>query len=145
VFLLVVGAIVAWPRESVHSAFAVPTGFTDTLVAGGLTNPTAMEFAPDGRLFVCEQGGSLRIIKNGSLLGTPFLTLTVDQNGERGLLGVTFDPDFSNHPYVYLYYTVPGVPAHNRVSRFTAAGDVVVPDTEEILLELDNLSDATKP
>jgi hypothetical protein len=42
-----------------------------------------MEFAPDGRIFVCLQGGQLRVIKNGSLLATPFVTLTVDSNGER--------------------------------------------------------------
>ena len=54
-------------------------------VASGLSSPTAMDFAPDGRLFVCLQGGQLRVIKNGSLLPTPFISLTVDSNGERGL------------------------------------------------------------
>ena len=49
-------------------AATLPAGFTETLIATGLTNPTAMEFAPDGRLFVCEQGGQLRVIKNGALL-----------------------------------------------------------------------------
>src|SRR5690349_22178106 len=80
----------------------VPAGFTDTLVAGGLTNPTAMALAPDGRIFVCEQGGTLRVIKNGVLLSTPFLTLSVDSNGERGLLGIAFDPNFAtNHFLAY--------------------------------------------
>ena len=54
-----------------------------------------MQFAPDGRLFVCEQGANLRVIKNGVLLPTPFVSLTVDSSGERGLLGMAFDPDFS--------------------------------------------------
>ena len=49
-------------------AATVPTGFTEALVASGLASPTAMQFAPDGRLFVCEQGGRLRVIKNGALL-----------------------------------------------------------------------------
>ena len=71
----------------VANAATVPTGFTDSLVAAGLTNPTAMALAPDGRIFVCEQGGKLRVIKNGALLATPFLTLTVDSAGERGLPG----------------------------------------------------------
>ena len=44
-------------------AATLPTGFTEALVASGLNNPTAMQFAPDGRLFVCEQGGRLRVIK----------------------------------------------------------------------------------
>jgi glucose/arabinose dehydrogenase len=59
-----------------------------------------MALAPDGRIFVCEQGGNLRVIKNGTLLPTPFLTVTVDSSGERGLLGVAFDPNFlSNHDH----------------------------------------------
>ena len=66
-----------------------------------------MEFAPDGRLFVCLQTGQVRVIKNGSLLATPFLSLSVDSSGERGLLGIAFDPNFTNNHYVYVYYTVP--------------------------------------
>jgi glucose/arabinose dehydrogenase len=58
-----------------------------------------MEIAPDGSIFVCEQGGRLRVIKSGVLLPTPFLTLNVDSQGERGLLGIAFDPNFiSNNP-----------------------------------------------
>src|SRR5689334_12181765 len=106
-------------------------------------SPTAMEIAPDGRIFVCEQGGRLRVIKNGALLPDPFVTLNVDSNGERGLLGVAFDPNFAANNFIYLYYTVPIAPEHNRVSRFTANGDIVVPGSEQIILELDNLSTAT--
>jgi glucose/arabinose dehydrogenase len=120
----------------------VPAGFTDTLVAGGLTTPTAMALAPDGRIFVCEQGGTLRVIKNGVLLSTPFLTVTVDSAGERGLLGIAFDPNFVSNQLVYVYYTSPN-PAHNRVSRFTANGDVALAGSEVILTELPNLSTAT--
>ena len=65
------------PRRPRRAA-TLPTGFTEALVASGLSNPTAMQFAPDGRLFVCEQGGRLRVIKNGALLSTPFLTVTVE-------------------------------------------------------------------
>src|SRR6185295_916074 len=84
----------------ISSAAAVPSGFTDAVVASGLTNPTAMALAPDGRIFVCEQGGNLRVIKNGTLLATPFLSVTVDSSGERGLPGVAFDPNFvSNHDH----------------------------------------------
>ena len=106
-----------------HAA-TVPAGFTDSLVAAGLTNPTAMAFAPDGRIFVCEQGGTLRVIKNGVLLAAPFLTVTVDSSGERGLLGVAFDPNFISNQLVYIYYTATTPTVHNRLSRFTAAGDV---------------------
>src|ERR1043166_1000800 len=127
---------------SIVNRATVPTGFTDTLVANGLTNPTAMAFAPDGRIFVCEQGGTLRVIKNGALLPTPFLTVTVDSAGERGLLGIAFDPNFVSNQLVYVYYTVP-TPAHNRVSRFTANGDVALAGSEVVLMELPNLSTAT--
>src|SRR6185436_1117956 len=76
------------------AAATLPSGFTETQI-GGLSSPTAMEFAPDGRLFVCLQGGQLRVIKNNTLLPTPFLTVTTNSSGERGLLGIAFDPNFS--------------------------------------------------
>jgi glucose/arabinose dehydrogenase len=98
-----------------------------------------MEFAPDGRLFVCMQDGNLRVIKNGSLLPTPFVKVTVHFTGERGLLGVAFDPDFAHNNFVYLYYTTTIVSIHNRVSRFTANGDVAVPGSEVVLLDLEDL------
>src|SRR5207248_2109796 len=63
----------------------LPAGFTESNVASGLTNPTNMEFSPDGRLFVLEQGGNVKLVHSD---GTTFtaLHLTVDSNGERGLL-----------------------------------------------------------
>ena len=79
-------------------ATALPSGFQQTVVVNGLSNATAMQFAPDGRLFVCQQTGQLRVIKNGSLLPTPFLNVTVDSSGERGLLGVAFDPVLCQQP-----------------------------------------------
>ncbi len=102
-----------------------------------------MAIAPDGRIFVCQQGGALRVIKNGVLLPTPFMTLVVDPAGERGLLGIAFDPNFATNNFLYVYYTVPSTPRHNRVSRFTANGDVVVPGSETIILELNNLTTAS--
>jgi len=65
-----------------------------------------MEFAPDGRLFVCQQAGRLRVVKNATLLSADFVTLTVDSNGERGLLGIAFDPAFPSSRLVYLLATV---------------------------------------
>jgi glucose/arabinose dehydrogenase len=123
-------------------AAILPAGFAETQISG-ISSPTAMEISPDGRIFVCQQSGSLRVIKNGVLLATPFMTLSVDPAGERGLLGVTFDPNFVSNNFVYVYYTVSTSPKHNRVSRFTANGDVVVPGSEQILLDLDNLTSAT--
>lgn len=108
----------------------------------GLIEPTAMVLAPDGRLFVTEQGGTVRIVRDGQLLQQPFVTVPTRFASERGLIGIALDPDFASNGYVYLHYTVFSSPAHNRVSRFTADGDVAVPNSELILLELDNLTSA---
>jgi glucose/arabinose dehydrogenase len=119
-------------------------GFQETLVASGLTSPTAMELAPDGRrLFVAEQSGRLRVIRDGTLLPTDFVTLSVTSNSERGLLGVAFDPDFATNRFVYVYYTRATLPIKNRVSRFTASAsnpDVAAPG--EVVILDDIASDA---
>lgn len=133
----------AVPRA--HGAVSLPAGFVQSRVAGGLTDPTTMAFAPDGRIFVAEQAGKLRIIRDGRLLGTPFLNISrrVDSAGERGLLGVAFHPDFSSNKYVYVYFTQEArgtTPAHNRVVRFTASGNRAVLRSEKLILRLNNLS-----
>src|SRR5688572_25450653 len=105
IVLFIATLLLGWISVGNVNAATVPPGFTDSLVASGLSNPTAMALAPDGRIFVCQQGGALRVIKNGVLLPTPFLTVTVDASGERGLLGVAFDPNFLSNQLVYIYYT----------------------------------------
>ena len=135
--------IASFANPQVITAATVPTGFTDSVVASGLSNPTAMAFAPDGRIFVCQQGGSLRVIKNGALLATPFVTLTVNSSGERGLLGVAFDPNFTSNQLVYVYYTATTPTIHNRISTFVASGDVALAGSETVILDLNDLSGAT--
>ena len=135
----------AWTSVTIRfgGTRAQPAGFTrNPNYVAGLTDATAFAQAPDGRLFVARQTGTMRVVENGMLLPTPFLTLTVDSNGERGLLGVAFHPNFISNNFVYAYYTVPGNPAHNRISRFTANGNVMG-GTEEMLVDLPNLSGAT--
>ena len=119
-----------------------PTGFSRVQVASGISNPTVMAFAPDGRIFVAQQNGALRVIKNGALLATPFIQISVNSSGERGLIGIALDPNFATNQFVYLYYTLPDG-SRNRISRFTGNGDVVVPGSEVVLLNLDPLSTAT--
>ena len=117
----------------------LPFGFVEVKLADGL-DAVGMALAPDGRLFVLEKFGQVRIIDStGQLLPEPFLYLPVDNFNERGLDGIAIPPDFEQNPWVYLYYTVPGA-NHNRVSRFRAEGNFAVPDSEEILLDLDELS-----
>jgi glucose/arabinose dehydrogenase len=126
------------------AAATLPSGFTESVIATGLLRPTAMAFAPDGRLFVCQQGGALRVITAaGTLLATPFTTVTVDANGERGLLGVAFDPAFQSNHFVYIYYTATTPTIHNRVSRFTANGDVAAAGSESVVVDLETLMSAT--
>lgn len=125
-----------------HAA-SLPEGFVERRVAEGLTGATAMAFAPDGRLFICQQDGRLRVVKNGELLPEPFATFEVDSTGERGLLGVAFDPAFAQNGFVYVYYTVATTPRHNRVSRIKAEGDRAVPESETLIYRLDDLSGAT--
>src|SRR5205085_6567123 len=98
----------------------------------------ALEAAPDGRVFVCEQTGMLRVVKDGALLDKPFLQIPVDSSWERGLIGVTVAPDFPKTPYVYVCYVAKEPYPHHRVSRFAAAGDQAVAGSEVILLSGDD-------
>ena len=127
---------------STAGAATLPAGFSETRVATGLLSPTAMAIAPDGRIFVAEKGGALRVVKNNALLAQPFLTLSVSTSDERGLLGAAFDPDFQGNRFVYVYYTTATEPIHNRVSRFTASStnpDVAQPRSELPILNLPTL------
>ncbi len=128
--------------SATSSAQTYPTGFNQAAVTSSLTAPTNMAFAPDGRIFICEQAGTLRVIKNGSLLVKPFITLTVNHSGERGLLGVAFDPKFATNNLVYLYYTLPDG-SHNRIIRVKADGDTAKAAPVKTVLDLDPLSSAT--
>jgi glucose/arabinose dehydrogenase len=101
-----------------------------------------MAVAPDGRIFVTQKGGALRVVRNNALLSQPFLTVSVNAVGERGLLGVAFDPDFQSNRFVYVYYTTAAAPIHNRVSRFTASAsnpDVAEAGSELPILNLPTL------
>jgi glucose/arabinose dehydrogenase len=124
-------------------AVTFPGDFSVTQVTAALKHPHAMKFAPDGRLFVLEQRGTVRIVKNGALLATPALSLPVITGGSRGLLGLAFDPSFSTNGNLYLFYTTGTPEAHNRVSRFTVTGDAIDPATEVVLADLDPLGDKT--
>ncbi len=119
----------------------LPAGFTRTTYTSGLSPVTAMAFAPDGRLFVCQQNGALRVVPagGGAPLATAFHTFSVSNSGEQGLLGVAFHPDFATNGFVYVYYTSPSPTNHNRISRIVAsAGNPNVSTGAETIL-LDDL------
>ena len=103
------------------SAATVRRGFRETVIARGLDRPTAMAVAPDGRIFVTQQWGDVRVVKDGALLPEPFVTVPVIAEGEQGLIGIALDPQFAVNGFVYLHYTAttpassqPGGPFHRR-------------------------------
>jgi putative heme-binding domain-containing protein len=133
----------ATPGEGGSGTLTLPQGFKSDIVASGFSGATAFEAAPDGRLFVCEQTGRLRVIKDGKLLAEPFATLPVDATWERGLIGVTVAPDFPKTPHVFLCYVAAKPFPHHVISRFTARGDVAESGSEKILLEGDDQTKMT--
>ena len=132
---------------SAEGAATLPRGFSETRFISSLTAPTAMELAPDGRMFVAQQGGKMRVAtRSGRLLPGAFLTVNTDSSGERGLLGLAFDPNYSQNRYIYIYYTAKTPNVHNRVMRVTASQsnpNVAVQGSAKILLELDPLPTPT--
>ncbi len=112
-------------------------GFREVVVARGFDSPVSMAFAPDGRLFVCEQAGRVRVVKQGRLLERPLLTVPARASVEDGLLGIACDPDFARNGWVYVCWT-DSVPVPREViERFTVRGDRVVPGSAKRLVELD--------
>jgi glucose/arabinose dehydrogenase len=108
----------------------------------GLESPVYITHAGDasGRLFVLEQAGRIRVIHNGSLLSTPYLDITskVGSGGERGLLGLAFDPAFKTNGRVFVYYTAKGSPQFDSIlARYVAnppGAATIDVGSEEVLL-----------
>jgi glucose/arabinose dehydrogenase/PKD repeat protein len=152
---------VAGNLRPAHALTVVPQGFTQTYVVSppyldsrAFDLPHDMEFAPDGRLFVAQQGGIVKILNSNGAVST-FLDISnkVYNSNSMGLLGITLDPQFDTNRYVYLFYTtkaedtngdgVIDTPIHNLIVRVTAnsSGDSAVPGSEQVLLRLDDLED----
>lgn len=94
-------------------------------IAENLGIPWAIAFAPDGRIFVTERTGTLRVIEDGSLQNSPVLKLDVG-GAEGGLLGLVLDPNFEQNHHLYLYYTYSEfLSTYNRVSRFTESDNAL--------------------
>ncbi|MGI5212315.1 PQQ-dependent sugar dehydrogenase [Plantactinospora sp. CA-290183] len=133
---------------------AVPAGFTQQVVLAGLTRPTRLAFAPDGRVFVAEKSGIVKVFDSLSdTTPTVFADLraSVYDMADLGLIGLTLPPAFPTDPHVYVSYTYDGVvgggaptyhdacpvvgncPSSARVSRLRAAGNVMT-GPEQVLL-----------
>ena len=138
----------------------LPSGFQETVAISGLENPTTLRFASDGRVFVAEKSGVIKVfdgLDDTEPATFADLRAEVDNYWDRGLLGLALDPDFPATPYVYVLYTYdappggtapvwndscPGTPGpttdgcvvSGRLARLTADGDTAVPGSEKTLL-----------
>jgi|GEM_PF-126910 len=149
ILFLSLAALVLLPHSA--EAFTVPAGFNIVPVVTNLVLPTHFVFTPDGRMFIAEKSGRVRVFKNGVLLPTPLLTLpNVNTYGDRGLLGMALDPNFSQNGYIYLSYTYendaanPTLSKTGRIVRVTVAGDTA-PLASLVTLVGTVVGDASKP
>jgi glucose/arabinose dehydrogenase len=138
------------------TAVAVPSGFQEQIVFSGLSSPVDLEFASDGRIFVAEKGGRIKVFDDlADTTATVFadLSANVHNQWDRGLLGLTLAPGFPADPYVYVLYTYDAPPDRTapvwndvctnandgrcvvtgRLSRLRADGNAMT-GTEEVLL-----------
>jgi glucose/arabinose dehydrogenase len=95
------------------SAVVLPSGFQQTTAFSGLTQPTAVQFASDGRVFVAEKSGLIKVFDNlADTTATTFADLRTNTHNfwDRGLLGLALHPSFPATPYVYALYTLDALP-----------------------------------
>lgn len=107
------------------------------LVAEGIPSPVHLTSPPgDGRLFVVEQRGRIRILLGGEVQETPFLDIRglVSSGGERGLLSLAFHPEYETTGWFYVNYT--DTDGHTRVVRYSASADPQIADPESAQLVL---------
>jgi len=139
------------------SAVALPSGFQEQIVFSGLSSPTNLEFAPDGRIFVAEKGGRIKVFDDlADTTPTVFadLSANVHNQWDRGLLGMALAPNFPANPYVYVLYTYDAPPGQTapvwndvcanandgrcvvtgRLSRLQASGNTMT-GSEQVLLQ----------
>jgi glucose/arabinose dehydrogenase len=106
-------------------------------VTAGLSAPVFLtQPLDDGRVFVVEQSGRIRIVKNGALQTTPFLDITsrVLSGGERGLLSVAFHPQYATNHFFYVYFTTQ-TNGDIHIERFTATNaDAADPATAKVII-----------
>jgi glucose/arabinose dehydrogenase/PKD repeat protein len=152
-------ALVTQAGPSPAGASTLPSGFRDSVVLSGLTNPTVVQFAPDGRIFVGQKNGVIKVFQ--SLTDTNPVTFAdlsgeVDDYWDRGLLGLALPANFPASPYVYVLYTydapiggtaptwhdgcptppgptTDGCVVSARVSRLQISGNVMT-GTEQVLI-----------
>ena len=117
------------------------------MVETGLDQPVHITHANDGseRIFIVERAGFIRILRDGTVLPTPFLDISSivrEAGSEEGLLSVAFPPDYDVKGYFYVYFTDDrqGNRGNNLLARFHVTGDPDVADplSEELILNFDH-------
>jgi glucose/arabinose dehydrogenase len=103
--LAAVAAAIACPAAA--DAATYPAGFEEQTIVSGLTRPTTVAWAPDGRMFVAEKDGVLKVVAPGGSTATVVADYSAQVNSfiDRGLLGLAVDSQFAENPFVYLLYT----------------------------------------
>jgi glucose/arabinose dehydrogenase/regulation of enolase protein 1 (concanavalin A-like superfamily) len=126
--------------------FSDPGFVAETVVTLPPYKPVGLTWAPDGRIFIWQEDGIVRIVKNGALLPTPFIDIRprVNTVNDRGMLGLALHPNFASNGYVYLLYTYeegnnPNDPAPKtarltRVQANPANPDVALAGSEVVIL-----------
>jgi glucose/arabinose dehydrogenase len=110
-------------------AATLPSFFEERTLASGLTVPVAVAWAPDGRMFVAEKEGRVRVVlADGTLKTTPLIDISghVNNNWDHGLLGIAVDSDFVSNHYLYLLYVYEPDAAHPEAPKVSRLTRVVV-------------------
>jgi glucose/arabinose dehydrogenase len=116
------------PQDTVNAPLKPADSFPymQEVAASGLNVPWDMDFAPDGRIFVTERDGAIRLIEQGKLREEPVFRFDkplLYNESEAGLLGLTLDPDFKSNHYMYVYHTYQeNGEIHNRLLRMVENG-----------------------
>lgn len=121
-------------------AAKVPSGFKTETIAEGVNAGTALAISPDGTVYLAEQTGHIRIVRDGALLDTPLLDLSarMDTHWERGLIGLQLHPDYPKEPYLFVVYVTKEPFTHHVISRFAINGDKAPLNSEKVLFEGDD-------
>jgi glucose/arabinose dehydrogenase len=130
-------------KAAASAARVVPAGFTQRTVMRRLARGTDMAFAPDGRLFITLKSGVVRFRRTNGSVGTLLnFSRKINDEGERGLLGIAVDPGFARNHRLYLVYThraTARLPLHNRLVRVTVRGGRLAPGSERLLFRFNGL------
>src|SRR5689334_2227290 len=111
-------------RALTAAAAAVPPGFTESVAFSGLTAPTAVRFASNGKVVVAEKGGRVKVfdgLSDPTATTVADLSTAVDDYWDRGLLGLALDPNYATNGTIYVLYAYDKAPNSSQVPRWSDA------------------------